>query len=248
MGEKVFDQKLNKIYTWVGQRLSACPIRDGVTFYHRTEKVFKVVKQKAGWHLQFNVPVPECSGLVRLAPEEARKRKLGKAQWIYKGDSDSDAQHLVQAALDSLPQRWVIEPALSRDIATVCGGTCPCFRKMERLAKATGLPEDLRGLLENAYSLLLNGQYVEFVERMQVGIAEAVGYLLREQGEEPSGDVQTKIQALVRLHVIPKSMGAEGEVLFTRRGYESVYTMQERVYPLALMFISFLTKLLKDKI
>lgn len=245
MGEKGFKQRVGKLYAWVGQRLSACPIRDGMTFYHRSEKVFKLVKQRAQWHLQFNVPVPECPGLTVLSQEEARRRKLGKAQWIYKGDSDRDAELLVRAALSSLPQRRVIDPALGRDITTVCGGTCPCFRKMERLAALTGLPESLHALLQEAYSLLMEGQYVEFVQRMQVGIAEELAWLMHQNGHEGSAEIQENIRDLVRLHVIPKSMESEGEALFTRRGYENFHSIQDRAYPMALMSITFLKRLLK---
>lgn len=245
MGEKGFNQRVDKLYAWVGQRLSTCPVRDGMTFYHRSEKMFKLVRHRTQWHLQFNVPVPDCSGLTVLLQEEARRRKLGKAQWIYKGDSDRDAELLVRAALSSLPQRRVIEPALGRDVTTVCGGTCPCFRKMERLTALTGLPESLHALLQEAYSLLMEGQYVEFVQRMQVGITEALTWLLQQNEQEAGGEIQEKIRDLVRLHVIPKSMESEGAALFTRRGYENFYNAQDRAYPMALMFITFLTRLLK---
>lgn len=246
MGESVFEQNLEKIYDWVGQKLSGCPVRDGVAFYYRTEKIFKAVKQREGWHLQFNMTVPECPGLKQLTPEEARKKKFGKALWIYKGDSETDARNLVLSVLDSLPKRLLIDPAMTRDMVTVCGANCPCYKKMERLLSNSSIPPGSAFLLQKAYDFLMVDDYVEFVEILRQAIEDITSSMLIERRVEPDSTIQAKTEALIELKVIPKSMRQDVDVLFSLRNYEKFYSMPERAYPMALMLISFLSKLIKS--
>ena len=247
MGEQLFEEQLEKLQEWIGQKLSSCPTRDGIAFYHRTDKVLKAVRQNKGWYLQFNVPVPECPGLLELSPEEVRKKKLGKTHWLYKGDSDADARELVLAALDGLPHRQLIDPAMSREVNTVSRATCPCFKKMERLASAPVLPEDIRSFLQNAYEILLAGNYVRFLQMMRDGMEDVTSFLLQKQGLEAEGmDISAKVKKLVDLKIVSKSLRDEVELLYPQRKYEEFYSVPERAYPMALILISLLSRLVKS--
>ncbi|KLU62145.1 hypothetical protein CEB3_c15080 [Peptococcaceae bacterium CEB3] len=247
MSDQVFDEHVAQLYQWIGQRLSSCPTRDGIAFYHRTDKVLKVVRQKKGWHLQFNVPIPERPGMVELTPEEVRRKKLGKTRWVYRGESDSDARELVLAALNGLPHRQLIDPAMSRDdVNTVCRATCPCLKKMEHLTTNRALPEDIRSSLRDAHGLLLSGENVQFLQAAQKGIEDVTAFLLRQRGIEPREmGIAAKVDKLIELQVVAKYLRDEVEMLFAQPSYERFYSSQERAYPLALMFISLLSKLAK---
>lgn len=245
MGNKAFEENLVKLYDWVGQKLSACPVRDGVTFYYRSEKVFKAMRVRDGWHLQFNVSVPDCPGLSRLTQEEARQKKLGKARWIYKGNSEQEVHQLVQAALESLPQRLLIDPAMSRDTATICEANCSCYKKIERLLSNSTISSETAALLQKAYDFLMVDDYVEFVKIIRQAIEDITSSMLIERGLKPGGTILEKTEALVELKLIPKNMADDVEFLFSERSHEQLYSVQERAYPMALMLIAFLSKLIK---
>ena len=241
-----FNQTVEKVYQWVGQMLSSCPVRDGVVFYHGSDKIFKLVERKSGWHLQFCVPVPESPGLTILSPEEAKVKKLGKSRWIYRGDSDQDAEILVRAALDSLPLRRVIEPALSRDLPTLCEATCPCFKKMERIVNSKSVPSELGESVQEAYELLQQGKYAEFVTVLEKVIEGLTDYLLGQQGITAANrDLKEKIRILADLKVVSNNLKEEVDVVFFRRNYKDNYTVEERAYPMALMLVSLMSRLIK---
>lgn len=243
--EDTFEVILEKVYQWIGSCISSCPVRDGVTFYNEREKVFKVVQRRGGWHLQFNIPVPETEGLTVYSIEEARSKKLGRSRWIYKGNSDAVAEYLIRSALASLTRKRLIEPAMSRDSAVICGKTCPCFKKMERLLNNKNLPENCTKQLYQAYDLLRNGYYSEFVALFEVIVDDFTNFLLSQRGINSSGSkVQEKIDKLVEIKVIPLSLKREIEVIFTHR-QEKDFSAQVRAYPTALMLIAFMNKLLK---
>lgn len=240
-----FDDILEKVYQWVGQQLSSCPVQDGITFYHNSDKVFKVVRQRNIWYLQFCVPVPERTGLIILTREEARTKKLGKARWIYKGNSDQEAETLIRSALAGLAQRRLIEPAMSRDITKLCEATCPCYKKMERIIDNKILSPEIIALLQQAYDFLQKENYINFVVLLDKTIEKIADFLLEQQNIEvvlPS--LKEKIVKLADLKVISKTLKEDVDVVFVRRDYEN--SVQERAYPMALMIIAFMSKLLKS--
>ncbi|WP_206811881.1 hypothetical protein [Paradesulfitobacterium ferrireducens] len=244
--DNFFDETVEKVYQWVGRSLSSCPVRDGVVFYHGSDKIFKLVERRFGWHLQFCVPVPESPGLRILSPEEAKVKKLGKSRWIFRGDSDRDAENLIKAALDSLPTRHVIEPALTRDLPTLCEATCPCFKKMERIVNNKSLPSELTEPLQEAYDLLQQGKYAEFVLRLETVIEQVIDYLLGQQGiARDNRNLQDKIKILTDRKVISKNLKEEVDVIILRRNYKYDYTVEERAYPMALMMVALMSRLLK---
>lgn len=246
MSAQSFDDILENVYQWVGSRLVSCPVRDGVSFYNGSEKILKVLRSRNGWHLQFNVPVPECEGLTILSPEEARSKKLGKTRWIYLGSSEEDAKLIVQFAVAHLPLRRVVEPAMSREDVILCGATCSCFKKMERIVSNKLLPKEITDQLERAYDLLQDGDYIEFVRKTEQIIDEVAGYLINDQGVNPDEmRLSQKIEWLAERRIISKTLREEVDAIFARRTNDVGFGTQERAYPMALMRISFMSKLIK---
>jgi len=246
MDEQGFNHVLQEVNAWVGMRLSSSEVSDGVCYYNGREKVFKLVRQRYGYHLQFNLPVSDCEGLRILTQDEARAKKLGKTRWIYRGFSNHTAEELVRQVLASLPRRRVIDPAMSRDIVTFYGGPGPNFREIERLLGKKTLPPEVVELLHRAYDLLQEHKYVDFVIKLKQGVAILVAFLFEENnlsGQEMS--FKEKVDQLETSGIISPSLREEINVLFVRETSAQDYSSQEKAYPLALLLIVLMSKLLK---
>ena len=241
-----FDLILEKVYQWVGQRLSSCPVRDGVTFYKGREKLFKVVRRKHEWHLEFSIAVPNCPGLKVLTVEEARAKKLGKSRWIYRGNSETDAKTLIETVLATLSQHRYVEPAMAREVVQISHSTCPCFRKMENMQHTQSLPEEISNKLREAYQLLQESKYNEFIYLIQYVLDDVTSHLLAEKGLTAEGSLMDKINRLAEHKIVSKTLKDELESVFIRKVFERTYSDQERAYPTALMLVSFTSKLLKN--
>lgn len=246
MNEQGFDYVREQVNTWVGMRLLRTEVSDGVCYYHGREKVLKVVQRRAGYYIQFNLPVPEYEGVRILSQEEARAKKLGKTRWIYRGFSAQTAEKLVRHVLASLPRRRVIDPAMSRDIVTFYGVPSPNFREIERLLEQEALPPGIVDLLHQAYDLLQEGKYVDFVVKLKHGVDDIVTFLFNEsQGGAQNLSFTEKLDKLEGKGVISKPLREEIDVLFIRETNMKDYTTQDKAYPLALLLIVLMSKLLK---
>lgn len=239
-----YEDQLQKILEWVGPRLTSCPVRDGVTFHNHEEKILSIRRRRKGWYLEFSVLVPACPGLRELTDEEVAVRKLGRTRWIYRGTSDEDAQNLVRAALASIPQPYIVEPAMMRDTRTISELTCPCLKKMEKLQNAANLPEEISQLINEACDLLRNECYSEFIPKM-IRVLENITFLmLRENGIESSGNLQDQLKVLMSRDIITSAFKDEVDELFNPDVLKRHFENQKRAYPLALMLVSFTSKLI----
>jgi len=246
MDEQGFNYVLERVNSWVGLRLSTSQVNDGVCYYSGREKILKVIRQRHGWHIQFNLPVPECEGLLILSQEEARAKKLGKSRWIYRGFSEQVAEELVGSALSCLPRRRVIDPAMSRDIITFYGFPGPNFREIENLLNKKTLPFPVAESLHQAYELLQQRKYVDFAIELKKVVEEIVTFLLQEHnlvGVELS--FKEKVSLLEARGIISHGLRDEINVLFIRETTSQDYSNQEKAYPLALLLIVLMSKLLK---
>lgn len=239
-----FEAQLEKILEWVGQRLRSCPVRDGVAFYHHTEKIFKIRRRRKGWYLEFTVPVPLCSDLKVLTPEEAAVRKLGRTRWIYRGNSEEDARKLVFAAMSSISPSRLVEPAMARDERIVSEFTCPCLKKMEKLQNAENLPHEISQQLEEACDLLRSGRYNEFIPKIAEALKSITAHVLQKEGREPSGDLRDQFNLIIELGILSPSFKAEVDELFNQNILERHFEEPKRAYPLALILVSFTSKLI----
>lgn len=240
-----YDSQVEKVYEWAEQKLTGCPVRDGISFYNPTEKIFKILRRQKGWYIEFSVPVPECQGLKVLTDEEAKTKKLGRTRWVFRGTSDEDAQMLVKAATVSIPRRHIIEPAMTRELRVVSGATCPCLKKMEKLQEVSNMPIDLLEQLKDAYELLQAGRYSDFIPQIRNILGEVSTYLLQEKGIESTGDFRDRLNLLIERKILSRSLRDEVEEVFNRNIFERHYEDQERAYPVALMLVSFTGKLFK---
>ena len=236
---------IEKVYEWVGPQLMSCPVRDGVAFYYHSEKLFKVLKRRRGWHIEFSVPVSDCLGLRVLSDEEARIRKLGKTRWIYSGESEKDAQHLIEEAMESIPKRRVIDPGMSRELRTITDNTCPCFKKMEKIQETASLPQHIGDNIKEAYDLLKSNLYIDFIKKVYPTFVEVVDHLLRESGLELQGELDVKISILADQRIITQKLKEEIQSFLTRKVFEREFINQERAYPIAIMLVTLMSKLLK---
>ena len=239
------ESSIEKVYEWVGPQLMSCPVRDGVAFYYHSEKLFKVLKRKKGWHIEFSVPVSDCLGLRILTDEEARIRKLGKTRWIYSGESEQVAQHLIEEVMESIPKRRVIDPGMSRELRTITDNTCPCFKKMEKIQETASLPPNIAANIKEAYDLLQSSLYKDFVKEIYPIFVDGVDHLLRENGLEVQGELEIKISVLAEQRIISQKLKQEIQSFLTRKVFEREFINQERAYPIALMLVTLMSKLLK---
>ncbi|HVJ49479.1 hypothetical protein [Desulfitobacterium sp.] len=239
-----YQSQLEKLHEWVGQKLTSCPVRDGVTFHNHNEKIFKILRRRKGWYIEFSVPVPECPGLQELTDEEAKTRKLGRTRWIYRGTSEENVRKLVTTAMASIPQSRIVEPAMARDVRIVSEFTCPCLKKMEKLQNASNLPQEISQQLEEACDLLGSERYNDFIPKIGQTLKNITSHMLQENGIEPSGDLRDQLNSLIEREIISSSLKEEVEELFNRKVLERHFEDQKRAYPLALMLVSFTSKLI----
>ncbi|MCY6483858.1 hypothetical protein OW763_05780 [Clostridium aestuarii] len=74
--------------------------KTGVTYNGHKGKILKVVKKRKHLEVEFNVPVTNLPGLIILNEKERIEKKMGKCQWIYKGDDISTVLKLVEEAAE----------------------------------------------------------------------------------------------------------------------------------------------------
>ncbi|AHF08514.1 hypothetical protein [Desulfitobacterium metallireducens] len=239
-----YEAQLEKILEWVGPRLISCPVRDGVSFYQNTDKIFKIRRRRKGWYLEFSVPVPACPDLKVLSSEEVVVRKLGRTRWIYRGTSDEDVRQLVVAAMASISQPRAVEPAMMRDMRIVTEFTCPCLKKMEKLQNASNLPQEISQQLKEACDLLRSERYNDFIPRIAQALQNITSHMLHENGIEPSGDLRNQLDSLIERGIISSVLKDEVAELFRTNILERHFEDQMRAYPLALMLVSFTSKLI----
>lgn len=239
-----YEAQLEKILTWIGPRLTSCSVRDGVTFHNHTQKIFTIRRRRKGWYLEFSVPVPSCPGLKELTDEEVAVRKLGRTRWIYRGTSDEDVQKLVMAAMASISQPYVVEPAMMRDTRMVSEFTCPCLIKMEKLQNASHLPQEMSQQLKEACEILRRESYNDFIPKIGQALKNITSHMLREKGIEPLGELRGQLNLLIEHKIIPSSFKEEVAELINPDVLDRHYEDQKRAYPLALMLVSFTGKLI----
>jgi hypothetical protein len=245
-GEKLeYALSIEKVYDWVGIQLQSCPVRDGVTFYYHSEKIFKVLKRKKGWHIEFSVPVSDCPGLRILTDEEASTRKLGKTRWIYRGESEQVAQHLVEEAMESIPKRRVIDPGMSRELRAITDHSCPCYKKMEAIQENSVLPPHITNKIKEAYDNLQAALYKDFIKKVYPIFEDVVDYLLNENQINIQGELEDKISVLAEQRIISQKLKQEIQSFLTRKVFEWEFTDQERAYPIALTLVTLMSKFLK---
>lgn len=246
MAERATGNAMEKVQEWVGQRLNGNQVKDGMVYYHGLDKIFKVVLQRNGWNMQFNVPVPDCKGLQILTADEARAKKLGRSRWIYKGESEEDAKLLIDHVLSGLNQRHLVEPAMSRDQDAFADVSAPSFKRIERLLEHKILPQPIVDILQQAYDLLQEGKYADLVILLEKAINEVTSFLLKEHGIECQGlTSKEKIDLLAEHQVISQTLKDQLEVIFYSHTVEKGCATQERAYPMALMLMFFMSKFLK---
>lgn len=236
---------IKKVYEWVGPQLSGCPVRDGVTFYYHSEKIFKVLNRKKSWYIEFTVPVPECENLRIITAEEARTRKMGRTRWIYKGNSDELAYQLIQAALQSIPRRRVIEPALPRESRPRSDHTCPSLKRIEQIKEGRTIPDEITFAVKNMVGILQSGLYIDFVHKIFPVFQMVIDELLERNGLHCSGKIDEKIRILTEQQVVSPLLGQELQSYITRKVFDCEFADQERAYPMAIMLTALLEKLLK---
>lgn len=78
---------VEKIQDKLGAEFKPKYNKTGVTFFGRRGRILKLVNTRSYLHVEFNVPVIYVDGLMVLTKEEAREKKMGTCQWIFKGDS-----------------------------------------------------------------------------------------------------------------------------------------------------------------
>lgn len=240
-----YGAQLEKLNKWVGQKLTGCPVRDGVTFHNNNEKIFKILRRRRGWYIEFSVPVPACQGLTELTPEEARTKKLGRTRWIYRGTSDENVQKLVAAAIASLPQPYRVVPAMTREIRVVSEYTCPCHSKWERIIKDASIPQEIVSPLKEAWRLLKRKSYNEFIRQIGEVYQISISRKLNEKGIDASGNVYEQIERAINHKILPQFLKVEAEELSANMVFERHFENQERAYPVALMLVSFTSKIIK---
>lgn len=90
---------VEKIQAKLGAEFEPKYNKSGVTFFGPRGRILKLVNTRSYLHVEFNVPVTTVDGLTVLTREEAREKKMGTCQWIYKGDSLMTVLELVDEAV-----------------------------------------------------------------------------------------------------------------------------------------------------
>lgn len=90
---------VEKIQVKLGEKFKPKYNKSGVTFFGARGRILKLVNTRSYLHVEFNVPVTNVDGLTVLTREEAREKKMGTCQWIYKGDSLITVLELVDEAV-----------------------------------------------------------------------------------------------------------------------------------------------------
>lgn len=240
-----YGAQLEKLNKWVGQKLTGCPVRDGVTFHNNNEKIFKILRRRRGWYIEFSVPVPACQGLTELTLEEAKTKKLGRTRWIYRGTSDENVQKLVASAIANLPQPYRIVPAMTREVRVVSEYTCPCHKKWERIIEDATTPEVIITPLKEAWKYLKQKSYNEFIHQIGEVLRISTARMLSENGIEASGNIYKQIDLAIERKILPQFLKVEADEISENQVFERNFESQERAYPVALMLISFTSKVIK---
>lgn len=240
-----YGAQLEKLNKWVGQRLTGCPVRDGVTFHNNNEKIFKILRRRRGWYIEFSVPVPACQGLTELTLEEAKTKKLGRTRWIYRGTSDENVQKLVAAAIASLPQPYRIVPAMTREVRVVSEYTCPCHKKWEKIIEDASLSKEVLFPLKEAWRYLKAKSYDEFIHKIGEVLRISMTRILSENGIEASGNLYEQIDLAIDRKILPQFLKVEAEEISENKVFERHFESQDRAYPVALMLSSFTSKVIK---
>lgn len=56
--------------------------------------------------VELNVPVTKVDGLTILTKEEAKGKKMGTCQWVYRGNSLDTAMTLIKEAKETYLQKY----------------------------------------------------------------------------------------------------------------------------------------------
>jgi len=92
------EELIEKVHASLGPDFTPEYRATGVTFYHGFNRILKLVSATNHLKVEYNVQVPKVDDLIVLTKEEAKEKKMGTCQWIYKGRSLDMAMHLVREA------------------------------------------------------------------------------------------------------------------------------------------------------
>lgn len=99
------EELVDKVLVLLGTGFHPKYNKSGVTFYRGKKRILKIVNLMNALKVELNVPVAKVDGLTILTKEEAKKKKMGTCQWVYRGKSLDTAMTLIEEAKEVYLQK-----------------------------------------------------------------------------------------------------------------------------------------------
>lgn len=99
------EELVDKVLVLLGSGFHPKCNKTGITFYRGEKRILKLVNLMNAIKVEFNVPVTKVEELTILTKEEAKEKKMGTCQWIYKGTSLDTVMILIEEAKEVYLQK-----------------------------------------------------------------------------------------------------------------------------------------------